>query len=166
MSLVEEWKNELPCQFQGKTNIGTIIDAVGAQLTELETVFSDIIEKTDVRTATGKNLDMVGDIVGISRNDAYNLLEITQIDALDDESYRNVLFFQILKNNADGAYEDIMKGLHLLWGDEAIITYKELGGNGDCETGYNECMKLRIVTDEEAKRLDRERKRKELGVAG
>lgn len=44
--------------------------------------------------------------------------------------------------------------------------YKELGGNGDCETGYNECMKLRIVTDEEAKRLDRERKRKELGVAG
>ena len=45
------------------------------------------------------------------------------------------------------------------------LPYKELGGNGDCETGYNECMKLRIVTQEEAKRLDRERKRKDLGVA-
>lgn len=125
MSLVEEWKNELPCQFQGKTNLAAIIDAVGAQLTDLETAFTDLIEKTDVRTATGKNLDMVGDIVGISRNDAYNLLEITQIDELDDESYRNVLFFQILKNSADGTYEDIMKGLHLLWGDEAVITYQE-----------------------------------------
>ena len=125
MSLVEEWKNELPCQFQGKTNLAAIIDAVGAQLTDLETAFADLIEKTDVRTATGKNLDMVGDIVGISRNDAYNLLEITQIDELDDESYRNVLFFQILKNSADGTYEDIMKGLHLLWGDEAVITYQE-----------------------------------------
>lgn len=125
MSLVEEWKNEIPCQFQGKKNLNAVIDAVGAQFTELEAVFSDIINKTDVRTATGKNLDMVGDIVGISRNDAYNLLELTSIDELDDSSYRNVLYFQILKNNADGTYEDIMKGLHLLWGNEAIITYTE-----------------------------------------
>ena len=125
MSLVEEWKNEIPCQFQGGSNLNAVIDAVGAQLTELETVFSDLIEKTDVKYATGKNLDMVGDIVGISRNDAYNLLELTQTDELDDTSYRNVLYFQILKNNADGTYEDIMKGLHLLWGDEAVITYKE-----------------------------------------
>ncbi len=102
MSLVEEWKNEIPCQFQGKKNLNAVIDAVGAQFTELEAVFSDIINKTDVRTATGKNLDMVGDIVGISRNDAYNLLELTSIDELDDSSYRNVLYFQILKNNADG----------------------------------------------------------------
>lgn len=42
--------------------------------------------------------------------------------------------------------------------------YRELGGNGDCETGYNECGKLKVVTDEEAKHLDRERKRKELVV--
>ncbi len=125
MSLVEEWKKEIPCQFQGKENLSAVIDAVGLQLTELETVFSDVINKTDVRTATGKNLDMVGDIVGITRNDAYNLLELTNTDELDDSSYRNVLYFQILKNNADGTYEDIMKGLHLLWGDEAIITYTE-----------------------------------------
>lgn len=42
--------------------------------------------------------------------------------------------------------------------------YRELGGNGDCETGYDECMKLRIITDDEAQQLDREIKRKEYGI--
>lgn len=125
MRLVEEWKKELPCQFQGKANLSAIIDAVGKQITGLETVFSDLKEKTDIRYAVGKNLDMIGDIVGITRLEAYKLLEITDIDVLDDEAYRNVLYFQILKNNSYGTYEDIMKGLHLLWGDESIITYEE-----------------------------------------
>lgn len=125
IGLAEEWKNEIPCQFQGRANLAAVIDAVGEQLTELETLFSDLKEKTDIKKATGKNLDMIGDIVGITRNEAYNLLEITTIENLDDSAYRNVLYFQILKNNADGTYEDIMKGLHLLWGDEAVITYEE-----------------------------------------
>lgn len=125
MGLAEQWKNEIPCQFQGRTNLAAVIDAVGAQVTELESLFDDLKTKTDIKYATGKNLDMIGDIVGISRNDAYNLLEITTIENLDDSSYRNVLYFQILKNNADGTYEDIMKGLHLLWGDESVITYEE-----------------------------------------
>lgn len=123
--LVDSWKKELPAQFQGEPNLEAVIDSLGNQLTEVEDVLDDIRDKTDVRTATGKNLDLVGDIVGISRLEAYNLLEITNIDALDDESYRSVLFFQILKNNSDGTYEDIMKGLHLLWGEDAIITYRE-----------------------------------------
>lgn len=42
--------------------------------------------------------------------------------------------------------------------------YKELGGNGDCETGYEECMKLKVVTDEEASHLDRGIKRREYGI--
>ena len=42
MKLVEEWKKELPCQFQGKGNLSAIIDAVGKQITGLETVFADL----------------------------------------------------------------------------------------------------------------------------
>ena len=126
IGLAEEWKNEIPCQFQGRANLAAVIDAVGEQLTELETLFSDLKEKTDIKKATGKNLDMIGDIVGITRNEAYNLLEITTIENLDDSAYRNVLYFQILKNNADGTYEDIMKGLHLLWGDEAVIVERQI----------------------------------------
>ncbi len=74
MKLVEEWKKELPCQFQGKVNLSAIIDAVGKQITGLETVFADLKEKTDIRYAAGKNLDMIGDIVGITRLEAISFL--------------------------------------------------------------------------------------------
>lgn len=123
--LVDEWKQELPAQFQGHINIDAIIDAIGGQLSEIEDCYEGIRDRTDVLTATGKNLDYIGDIVGISRLEAFELLEITNIDLLTDDTYRAVLFFQILKNNSDSTYENIMKGLHLLWGENAIIRYYE-----------------------------------------
>ena len=124
-ALVKEWKTELPWQFRNQENIDAIITAIGEQLTELETVNEQLIDLVDVDTATGKNLDMVGEIVGISRIDAYSLLELVRLQDMTDETYRSVLKFQILKNNADGTYEDIMKGLHLLWGDDTIMSYEE-----------------------------------------
>ncbi len=33
--------------------------------------------------------------------------------------------------------------------------YKELGGNGDCETGMNTCEKMEIITEDEAEARDR-----------
>lgn len=32
--------------------------------------------------------------------------------------------------------------------------YREMGGNGDCEIGYNACAQLRIVSPEEAADID------------
>lgn len=123
--LIDTWKRELPSQFQDKINISAFIESIGAELTKLEDVYEGVRDDTDIKTATGKQLDYIGDIVGITRNDAYSLLEITDIGYLTDEMYRSVLYFQILKNNADGTYENIMKGLHLLWGESAIIRYYE-----------------------------------------
>ena len=42
--------------------------------------------------------------------------------------------------------------------------YSQLGGNGDCETGYKECIKLPTIDDEKAERLDTEFKRSEYGI--
>lgn len=131
--LAKEWKTELPWQFKSQENLDAIITAIGDQLTELENVNYDLKYNLDVGTATGKNLDMIGDIVGISRIEAYSLLELVRLQDMTDETYRRVLMFQILKNNADGTYEDIMKGLHLLWGDDTLISYTE---NPDVEV-YN-----------------------------
>lgn len=38
-----------------------------------------------------------------------------------------------------------------------------LGGNGDCEIGYDACQKLKVVSDEDALLLDSELHRKEFG---
>lgn len=42
--------------------------------------------------------------------------------------------------------------------------YHDAGGNGDCEEGWNACEELPIITEQRAKELDAEIKRKELGL--
>lgn len=42
--------------------------------------------------------------------------------------------------------------------------YKKLGGNGDCEIGYEQCKKLPTVGENEAMRLDMERKKKDYDI--
>lgn len=42
------------------------------------------------------------------------------------------------------------------------LPYHELGGNGDCETGYEVCNSLDVVSDEIALKLDAEILREEI----
>lgn len=42
--------------------------------------------------------------------------------------------------------------------------YIGLGGNGDCQIGYETCEKLPALTDEEAAELDGRIKRREYGI--
>ena len=42
--------------------------------------------------------------------------------------------------------------------------YKDLGGNGDGETGFEHCMKLPVISDEEAQRLDKNIQREVYGI--
>ena len=69
---------------------------------------------------------MLGNVVNIGRQEAYQLVEVVGAEVLDDSIYRNVLKFKALKNNSDATYSDLMKGLYLLWGDYgADIQYYE-----------------------------------------
>ena len=42
--------------------------------------------------------------------------------------------------------------------------YEKMGGNGDCKIGYDACQELRIVSEEEALKIDGERKKKDYGL--
>jgi hypothetical protein len=42
--------------------------------------------------------------------------------------------------------------------------YKDLGGNGDGETGFEHCMKLNVVSDARAQQLDKEMHRELYGI--
>lgn len=44
-----------------------------------------------------------------------------------------------------------------------VQPYFDLGGNGDCKIGYEECNKLHVVSDDDARDMDIEMKRKEYG---
>ena len=124
MKVYEKWIADIPCQFRGKPNIAAVINAFARQVDDLLEVNRQLKELTDIDTAVGKNLDMLGDVVNVSRKDAYILLNRDMTVEITDNMYRNVLRFQALKNNSDANYADIMKGLYLLWGD-AKIHYAE-----------------------------------------
>lgn len=125
-TVLERWVDDIPSQFRDSPNILGIISALSKQLDELEAVNADLIGKTDIDTAVGKQLDMLGSVVNISRQEAYQLVEVVGAEVLDDSIYRNVLRFKALKNNSDATYSDLMKGLYLLWGDYgADISYYE-----------------------------------------
>lgn len=124
MKVYEKWIADIPCQFRGKPNIASVINAFARQVEDLLEVNRQLKELTDIDTAVGKNLDMLGDVVNVSRKDAYILLNREMTVEITDNMYRNVLRFQALKNNSNANYADIMKGLYLLWGD-AKIHYAE-----------------------------------------
>ena len=108
-SVKEQWLNDIPYQFQGAQNIGILISAFSKQLDELWQVFEDLTVKTTLDGAEGQQLDMLGTIIGISRQEVYALLSLNAGYKVSDDLYRNVLKFQILKNNANGTYDEILK---------------------------------------------------------
>lgn len=117
---VDRWLADLPQQFQGKRKIEVLIKAFAKQLAEVETVLSDINEKTDLFTASGVHLDLVGDIACLSRKDALGILRRKQNMEVSDDLYRLTLRYQILKNNSECTYYDIMESLALLWDNDRI----------------------------------------------
>ena len=71
MKIVDNWLNDLPQQFLEKKNIEALIRAFSKQLQELQQVFDDLENLTDLDTATGQNLDMVGTIIPLRKKPGY-----------------------------------------------------------------------------------------------
>lgn len=115
-TILDKWLQDIPQQFQGKRNIEVLISAFAKQLQELEQVFEDLNTKTDLETATGQNLDMVGTIIPLTRKEAGELARIGVTDpVISDERYRQFLKYKNLVNTNRCTYYDLMTGLQLLW---------------------------------------------------
>jgi hypothetical protein len=79
---------------------------------------------TDLDSASGKNLDMVGDIVTLTRKDAHIIIRTAESAVITDEIYRQVLRYKTISNSCDCTYYDIMDSINLLW-DTDNIKYVE-----------------------------------------
>lgn len=125
MAILDNWIDDLPQQFQGKKYIEALISAFSKQIGELHEVFNELGVKTDLEGATGKNLDMVGDIVSLTRKEA-GLMAGVGIDepVISDDRYRQFLKYKILRNTNDCTYYDIMQSIEILW-DTSNIKYVE-----------------------------------------
>ena len=124
MTVYDEIVGTIPWQFKESPRILAILKAWAKQEEELRTLFEDLNTKVDVDVAEGVNLDRIGDIVTLTRTDAFRILGYPNGVTIDDELYRKCLKFKILFNNTVATYEDIRKGIEYLW--EGIhCTYSE-----------------------------------------
>jgi hypothetical protein len=125
MQIADNWLNDIPQQFLGKERIEALIKAFSRQLQEIMEVISDLDNCTDIDTATGQNLDMVGTIIPLTRKEAGVLAGINSDEpVISDERYRQFLRYQSLVNTNECTYYDLMEGLSLLW-DVSPIYYIE-----------------------------------------
>ena len=122
MTQFEEALSLIPSQFRGQPKLNAILKACATQVDEMIAMFGDL-DSLSIETASGVNLDRIGDIVNLSRVDTFDILNASGIE-VTDEVYRKCLTFKVLYNNTDATYYDIMKGLKLLWPD-VEITYTE-----------------------------------------
>lgn len=124
MKILDSWINDLPQQFLDRHNIEVLIKAFSDELQEVNDMFEQLNELTDLDTAVGKNLDMVGDIINLSRKDALSILLEKDV-AMTDELYRNALRYQNLKNTCECTYYDIMETINLMWNVNQVDYYED-----------------------------------------
>ena len=116
MPILDSWFRDMPQQFLGLPKIEALISAFARQLQEVERVFLDLNEKTDLETATGLNLDYIGTIIPLSRKEAGVLAGADNPEyVMSDDRYRLFLKYKRLVNTNECTYYDIMEGLRLLW---------------------------------------------------
>lgn len=111
----EELKRTIPWQFRDSPKLNVILKAWARQEEELLKVFDDLNYLTDIDLTEGVGLDRIGDIVTLSRTDAYRILGYPKGVSITDDVYRRCLKFKILYNNTNATYGDIRKGIEYLW---------------------------------------------------
>jgi hypothetical protein len=89
----ERMVNILPFYLRNGENINKYYTALSEMFDEIIEVFVQIINSRDIDKAFGFGLDIIGDIVGESRNN------------LDDETYRENLRTKIRRNRSNGDIE-------------------------------------------------------------
>ena len=115
MKILYNWLNDLPQQFLEKERIEAVIKAFSKQMEEVNSAFMELETVTDIDSATGKNLDMVGTIVPVSRTEAYNILRKAKETTISDDLYRQVLKYKMLRDTSSCTYYDIVESIRMLW---------------------------------------------------
>ena len=120
----EKLNQDLLEQFRGKKNIAVVANSDAKQLQEVHDFLESLLQLLDIDACTGAQLDIIGDIVVLSRYDARVIVERSYDgEALDDDLYRKLIKWKILLNTNDCTYWSIMKGIKMFW-DKTPVYYK------------------------------------------
>ena len=113
---ISKLDSDLLEQFKKRENISVLTKAVGRQMNELYAFFESLKTERYIRTASGIQLDNIGEILALTRRQAQEILGI--YEPLNDEMYRKMLVYKAQLNFGDATYKAIMNTLKVIHGDD------------------------------------------------
>jgi len=113
--------DDLPNQFRGKGRIDGLIYALSRQMNAVRDMYSDLNFMRSLWTAIGRQLDGIGEIAVLSREEATVLaLRSEGFTHMTDDIYRLYLIQKIMANMTNCTYQDIYDAMVILWGRTPI----------------------------------------------
>lgn len=112
---------DLPSQFKNKERIDGLIYALSRQLDAVQGMFTQLNNMRSLQTAVGKQLDGIGNIAVLTRDEATVLaLKSASFTQMTDDIYRLYLVQKIMANMTNCTYRDIYNAMVILWGKTPI----------------------------------------------
>lgn len=117
-------EKDLPQQFVDKPKISVLVHALDDEINELYLAIKSLTSDRMISSAVGKQLDMIGSIVNLSRTDA---MFLSGVEATD-EIYRTLLRYKIIENTNRCTISELYDACRLLYGAQ-VISYHESRGS-------------------------------------
>lgn len=111
MSIYETIKPLIVQQFKNSENFNKVLQILAAQIDDIITTSEQIKTLWDIDKSVGKQLDLIGDLLGLQRQ-GYN-----------DEEYRFFLKVQILENASSGLVEELKSFLKFMTEATRVVYY-------------------------------------------
>lgn len=111
--------DRLASQYKGKERVEALISAFTDNGQLIENVIQDFLEDRTVDTAVGDQLDIIGAIVGETRQ------------GRGDDEYRLAILSRIAINTSEGTPEEIISFLQVFTGANDVYLYELFPGNVD-----------------------------------
>lgn len=118
---------DFPHEFRGKPKIQALCRILDEEMEQIEQAAEQVGLILCIDTSQGKQLDMIGEIVVLSRMDAVLLAKqggSDDFEQMDDARYRKYLKYKILANTSHCTYYDIITAVKTIW-DVDKVSYNE-----------------------------------------
>ena len=120
----ERLNDDLAEQFKERLHTDALVRVVAKQMQDLWQFLNDLGTKRVIDTACGKQLDVIGESVGITRDEAKKMAAGAGAEfESEDEMYRAYIKYKMSLNSSTGTYSDIMSSIGVQWG--GMVKYGE-----------------------------------------
>lgn len=130
MADIQRYLNLITSQHQGKVNLTAWLTALLNKGDDTNLLALDMYTYFDIETATGTQLDTIGNLIGVKRRVTFTPTGGAS-PILSDTDYRMLLKASIVRDNWDGTLGGLYSGWYSLFSDVYLIIHDTQDMNAD-----------------------------------